>query len=52
MNITVFASQGNVFTNCECIKSIAFEKLASWVKCALFYRVGCLLPHNSVLARS
>lgn len=48
MNITIYASQGNVFTNYKCIKGLAFKKASSQVKCALFYRAEYLLPHNSL----
>lgn len=35
MNITAFASLGNVYANCEWIKGFAFKNAALWVKCAL-----------------
>ena len=35
MNISVFAQNDNVFSNCECIKGYAFKNAAVWVKCAL-----------------
>ena len=35
MNITVFASEGNVFANCECINGCVFKKAAAWDNCAL-----------------
>lgn len=35
MNLIVFATDGNVFTDCECIKGYAFKNAAAWVKCTL-----------------
>lgn len=35
MNISAFSSDGNVFVNCEYVKSFAFKNAASWVKYAL-----------------
>lgn len=35
MNISAFSSDGNVFVNCEYVKSFAFKNAASWVKYAI-----------------
>jgi hypothetical protein len=35
MNITLFASHGNVFVNCECIKGYAFKNALTRVNSAL-----------------
>ena len=47
MNISVFESRGQVFTNCECVNGYAFINVLSREKCAHFYRVECLSPCNS-----
>ena len=35
MNIAVFSSEGNVFTDCECIKGYTYKNPGTWVKSAL-----------------
>ncbi len=42
MNISVFASAGDVYVNCECIHDNAFIIAVVWAKCALLsvIRIG------------